>query len=449
MAVLVALSLVPLAHAGTIELEDPPDVVVEATGFFTAVDLEEPGHDPGLDLAFTNSAPFQYHVGRTKVVWLAADADGNTGTATTRVTVRDTTPPSFIDPPAYAEYFTPTGKKIPVRFEVPAVEDLVDIDVKVTSSTKSGSKLPLGNTTVTFTATDDHGNKATHELVVAVKRLVIENLALIRTHDMIRADWDPVRGYDEFRVFITEAGDDERLVDARTGRNGYVFTNLEPSTEYEVHVFLQKEKRVSTNASISTLSGPFEASFDFSGGVWDLATTYDQFFVNPSDQRILDSSFEDLGFMVSLNNTEGRPSPSMQFSHNNSNFHYNDYEEYQVVPVFKDINDVPNLNGRSVYFSFDYKTDVKVSSVLDAFVVNLDHRDYDYFESSKSRHLRTSPEWQSHVEDVTGVIGDGGDIRIVFHVYTAAFNAGNTFHLDNVYLGTEPPFEMFRGGSGE
>lgn len=444
MAVLGALSLVPLAHAGTIELEDPPDVVVEATGFFTAVDLEEPGHDPGLDLAFTNSAPFQYHVGRTKVVWLAADADGNTGTATTRVTVRDTTPPMFVDPPAYAEYFTPTGKKIPVRFEVPAVEDLVDIDVKVTSSTKSGSKLPLGNTTVTFTATDDHGNRATHELVVAVKRLVIENLALTRTHDMIRAEWDPVRDYDEFRVFITEAGDDERLVDARTGRNGYVFTNLEPSTEYEVHVFLQKEKRVGTSASISTLGEPFRVLFDFSDEVWPIAVSWDQ--LNTITSGDTSEPFPtDRRFNIVINSTVGRPSPSMQLSHPNPNFHYNDYR-FDGIFIFNIIRNVPNPNGTSMYFGFDYKSDDSVPSLIDVRITNLDRPHVHYSQGS---NLYTSTEWQRYTEDVTRNMYDGGDIRINIIAHTAVFNNGNALYLDNVYLGTDPPFDGFRGGSGE
>ena len=107
-AFVAVLSGVSLAHADIIQLTDPADVVEEAEGFFTRIDLEEPGHDPSLDLEFTSSAPEQYTVGTTKVVWLARDAAGNLGLATTIVTVQDTTPPWFMgDPPEYTEHRIP------------------------------------------------------------------------------------------------------------------------------------------------------------------------------------------------------------------------------------------------------------------------------------------------------------------------------------------------------
>lgn len=429
-AFVAVLSGVSLAHADIIQLTDPADVVEEAEGFFTRIDLEEPGHDPSLDLEFTSSAPEQYTVGTTKVVWLARDAAGNLGLATTIVTVQDTTPPWFMgDPPEYTEHRIPLGKKkLPVQFEVPGAADLADLDVDVSSSHKPGSKFPPGNTTVTFTAVDDSGNKAVHELVVAVKQLGVENLVLTRTHDKIRAEWDRFGNHTSYGAFITEAGSKKKIEDATTSRTVYTFSNLEPGTDYEVTIYLSDDRRIKAGSTTSTLDEPFKVFYGF-----DDKKILSEFRRNGHPVKIPDS-------VNVFSDTVGAPAPSMYFNSSNvSRFLTHYYSSNDVITILFD--NLPDLNDMKLYLSFDHKTAIP-RHIFQIHVTDVPHR------IDGSGALLTTTEWSKFTLDVTHAAhtNDSVELKILLPRYFL-YTAGNTLYIDNLYLGTELPFDEYRGGS--
>jgi hypothetical protein len=148
----------------------PADKTVEANGFAgsivdfvlpTAVDLGEP-----RIVTCVPDRNSTFALGATTVTCSASDGRGNTGTATFKITVVDTTPPTLIPPGDTSVYATSdTGAAAadqgPItRFIFGShVADIADAHPKVTAD--NPQFFPVGTTTVHFTATDASGNKAT------------------------------------------------------------------------------------------------------------------------------------------------------------------------------------------------------------------------------------------------------------------------------------------------
>ena len=110
----------------------------------------------GTDAVFCFPAPLLYPLGPTTVKCSATDAHGNTGSASFTVTVRDTTPPVVTVPANQTlEATGPTGAS--TTYSASAA-DLVDGTVATSCAPPSGSTFALGQTTVTCSATDGHGN---------------------------------------------------------------------------------------------------------------------------------------------------------------------------------------------------------------------------------------------------------------------------------------------------
>jgi hypothetical protein len=114
----------------------------------------------------TNNATATYSVGVTPVIWTVVDGSGNVTTCTQLVTVLDTQLPVIVCPtnvtvPADLGACFATG----VALGTPVSTD----NCAVASVTNNApSTFPLGNTTVTWTATDASGNIATCTQIVTV-----------------------------------------------------------------------------------------------------------------------------------------------------------------------------------------------------------------------------------------------------------------------------------------
>ena len=114
-----------------------------------------------------------FRLGTTTVTCTATDAHGNTATATFEVTIVDTTPPRLVVPPdsfVYAE--TPDGisagaAAVQAFLALAAATDLVDEHPTVTND--APAFLPVGATTITFTAQDASGNTTRATAVLTVK----------------------------------------------------------------------------------------------------------------------------------------------------------------------------------------------------------------------------------------------------------------------------------------
>jgi hypothetical protein len=115
-----------------------------------------------------------FPLGVTTVTCSATDSAGNTGTATTTVTVHDTTPPVVTAPrsitvvaPAGVEQLDASDPAIAAFLAGAKASDTVDPSPTITVS--APPSFPVGWTrNVTFTATDDSGNSASATATVTV-----------------------------------------------------------------------------------------------------------------------------------------------------------------------------------------------------------------------------------------------------------------------------------------
>jgi len=133
----------------------------------------------------TNNAPAGFFpvlpnlpAGRvTTVIFVARDASGNQGTATSTVTVKDQTAPVISNVPVPATVIIPVlafGASAPAGFLTsPTATDNVDGGVPVTHDPiwDAPNAFPVGTTNVPFTAVDSAGNVGTANSAVTVQRI--------------------------------------------------------------------------------------------------------------------------------------------------------------------------------------------------------------------------------------------------------------------------------------
>ena len=144
----------------TAEATGPTGAVVTFTA--TATDVV----DGVVPVTCTPASGSLFPLGATTVTCTATDSEGNVGTGTGVVTVVDTTGPTVTVPSSSTEATGPAGAV--VTFVATAV-DLVDgVVTPVTCTPASGSTFPVGETTVTCTASDSRGNVGTGTGTVTV-----------------------------------------------------------------------------------------------------------------------------------------------------------------------------------------------------------------------------------------------------------------------------------------
>ena len=135
--------------------------------YATNVDLGSPAAaDNSGTVNVSNNAPAQYPLGQTIVTWTATDAAGNKATAAQTVTVVDQEPPS-IQAPAGVTVNNDPGKGYASGVAL-GTATAADNSGAVNISNDAPAKFPIGETTVTWTATDAAGNKATATQIVSV-----------------------------------------------------------------------------------------------------------------------------------------------------------------------------------------------------------------------------------------------------------------------------------------
>jgi hypothetical protein len=133
----------------------------------TGVSLGVPtGTDNCGGVTFTNNAPAAFPIGNTIITWTATDTHGNTAICTQVVTVIDNVKPVITSCPAAKTVFTNEGcSATGVALGTPTGTDNCGA---VSFTNNAPAVFPLGNTTVTWTATDAAGNITTCTQVVTV-----------------------------------------------------------------------------------------------------------------------------------------------------------------------------------------------------------------------------------------------------------------------------------------
>ena len=114
--------------------------------------------------SFSNDAPGIFPIGMTTITWTALDTSGNVASDTQIVTISDTTPPIITAPSnIVVEATDVSGMQISIGEA--AVSDVIGID----STTNNAPELfYLGNTTITWTTVDTHGNNASDNQIISV-----------------------------------------------------------------------------------------------------------------------------------------------------------------------------------------------------------------------------------------------------------------------------------------
>jgi HYR domain len=108
-----------------------------------------------------------FELGTTTVTCTATDGSANSATSTFQVNVHDETAPVFTQPKDVTAEAT-SGEGAVVDFPTPSAEDTVSGIIPGVCDATSGDRFPLGDTTVTCTATDAADNKGTTSFVVHV-----------------------------------------------------------------------------------------------------------------------------------------------------------------------------------------------------------------------------------------------------------------------------------------
>ena len=146
-------------------LAPPRDITIEATGSFTAVDIGEAMAMDESGIQFLiNNAPERFGLGTAIIIWTAIDNSGNSAIATQEVSVVDTTPPTISSVSDMIVEAAVPYENI-VNFETPDTYDILGV-MSITSD--APEFFPLGETIVTWTATDIVGNTSTMEQKVIV-----------------------------------------------------------------------------------------------------------------------------------------------------------------------------------------------------------------------------------------------------------------------------------------
>jgi len=137
------------------------------------ISLDSPAIGNGFEVAsITNDHPSTtYPVGTTTVTWTATDVHGYRDNATQLITVTDNEAPVINGLPSDTVLVNDKGVcGAVVTWEQPTANDNCGIQ-SFSGDHASGETFPIGTTTVTYTATDIHGNTITSSFDVTVKDL--------------------------------------------------------------------------------------------------------------------------------------------------------------------------------------------------------------------------------------------------------------------------------------
>ncbi len=155
-----------------------PDDIVQANsqglcGAIVNYNLPEASDDCGDVIISLIEGPVsgaEFPLGSTTVTYEATDISGNSVSCSFQVTITDEEAPAFECPGPVLQINTDEGSCEAVyNFDLPVVSDNCEVATLVqVAGPASGASLPLGETTFSFTATDNAGNESTCTYTVEV-----------------------------------------------------------------------------------------------------------------------------------------------------------------------------------------------------------------------------------------------------------------------------------------
>ena len=136
----------------------PEDVIVEATGGLTAVNIGKAvADDESGILSLENNAGKTFPLGISTIIWTAIDGSGNMAIASQNITVQDTTPPE-IEQLQDIAFEAVSETQNSVKLKTPSTFDTVGI---ISIESDAPETFSLGETVVTWTVTDVMQNVST------------------------------------------------------------------------------------------------------------------------------------------------------------------------------------------------------------------------------------------------------------------------------------------------
>ena len=145
----------------------PPAVTTEAVDpAGTPVTILDATATDVFDVTVTNDAPALFLLGETTITWNATDANGNSATATQLITIVDDTAPEFTFVPADVDEESDGPGPLGTAVDI-GLATATDLFV-VTVTNNAPDLFPLGQTPVTWTATDANDNFVTATQLVTV-----------------------------------------------------------------------------------------------------------------------------------------------------------------------------------------------------------------------------------------------------------------------------------------
>lgn len=207
--------------------------------------------DGNVGATCDNASGSVFPVGTTTVNCSATDAHNNKATGSFTVTVKDTTSPTISDVPANVVTFATSALGAVANYTLPKATDLVDGNVAVTCDKASGSVFPVGTTTVTCSASDKAGNKASATFNVEVDynwngflqpvdNLPVVNVVKAGSAVPVKFSLGGNMGLDIFAsgyprvvsIIVSEAGTTESVIDETVNAGGSSLTYDAMSNQY-------------------------------------------------------------------------------------------------------------------------------------------------------------------------------------------------------------------------
>ena len=251
------------------------------------------------DLTITNDAPAVLPLGATVVTFSVTDAAGNTTTATATATIADKTGP-VVDAPATLivlgedDGVSADNAEIVAMIAAVTATDNVDDAITSISNDAPSDVFPLGDTTITFTATDAAGNSGTAQTVVTVALDVVAPELTVPASISINVDMpgDVVAASDAAIVaFLAGA----TATDNRDGDVTSSITNDAPS-EFEVGetIVIFSVADAIGNTSTGSASVTVEVLDTDNDGIPDFYEN--QYGLDPNDASDADGDLDGDGF---------------------------------------------------------------------------------------------------------------------------------------------------------
>lgn len=144
----------------------PSNITAEANGILSTISIGQATATDSSGIAsLVNNAPEKFPLGLTIITWTATDTSGNIAKATQTVTVVDTTSPIIAAPPSMIVEATNLDSNS-VELGNPATSDTVGV-AAITNDAPTFFR--IGDTIVTWTATDNAGNSASSKQVITIQ----------------------------------------------------------------------------------------------------------------------------------------------------------------------------------------------------------------------------------------------------------------------------------------